>query len=192
MAAATVAVAHRRGLDVPSDLTVCGFDDTTLSTTICDQILVERHAHRLQRGAKPLIPPGAGRQIGIAADPPTAIIASNDDMAAATVAVAHRRGLDVPSDLTVCGSPGATRSSSNGTPTASSAARNPSYRRALADRLGLLDLAEPPTAIIASNDDMAAATVAVAHRRGLDVPPPARRETPHTAGRWPTDWDCRR
>jgi LacI family transcriptional regulator len=34
---------------------------------------------------------------------PTAIFASNDDMAAATVAVAHRRGLDVPRDLTVCG-----------------------------------------------------------------------------------------
>ena len=37
------------------------------------------------------------------ADPPTAIFASNDDMAAACVAVAHRRGLDVPGDLTVCG-----------------------------------------------------------------------------------------
>lgn len=36
-------------------------------------------------------------------DPPTAIFASNDDMAAASVAVAHRRGLDVPGDLTVCG-----------------------------------------------------------------------------------------
>lgn len=35
--------------------------------------------------------------------PPTAIFASNDDMAAASVAIAHRRGLDVPSDLTVCG-----------------------------------------------------------------------------------------
>jgi LacI family transcriptional regulator len=35
--------------------------------------------------------------------PPTAIFASNDDMAAAAVAVAHRRGLDVPHDLTVCG-----------------------------------------------------------------------------------------
>ena len=35
--------------------------------------------------------------------PPTAIFASNDDMAAATIAVAHRRGLAVPSDLTVCG-----------------------------------------------------------------------------------------
>ena len=36
-------------------------------------------------------------------DPPTAIFASNDDMAAATVAIAHRGGLDVPGDLTVCG-----------------------------------------------------------------------------------------
>lgn len=35
--------------------------------------------------------------------PPTAVFASNDDMAAAVVAVAHRRGLDVPNDLTVCG-----------------------------------------------------------------------------------------
>jgi LacI family transcriptional regulator len=37
------------------------------------------------------------------ADRPTAIFASNDDMAAATVSVAHRRQLDVPTDLTVCG-----------------------------------------------------------------------------------------
>ena len=34
---------------------------------------------------------------------PTAIFASNDDMAAATIAMAHRGGLDVPGDLTVCG-----------------------------------------------------------------------------------------
>jgi LacI family transcriptional regulator len=34
---------------------------------------------------------------------PTAIFASNDDMAAATAAVAHRLGLDVPADLSVCG-----------------------------------------------------------------------------------------
>ncbi len=35
--------------------------------------------------------------------PPTAIFASNDDMAAAAITVAHRRHLDVPADLTVCG-----------------------------------------------------------------------------------------
>ena len=40
----------------------------------------------------------------LSADPmPTAIFASNDDMAAATVAMAHRRHLDVPNDITVCG-----------------------------------------------------------------------------------------
>jgi LacI family transcriptional regulator len=37
------------------------------------------------------------------ADMPTAIFASNDDMAAAVVSVAHRRGLDVPGDLSVVG-----------------------------------------------------------------------------------------
>jgi LacI family transcriptional regulator len=36
-------------------------------------------------------------------DPPTAIFASNDDMAAAAVSVAHRRGLSVPGDLSVVG-----------------------------------------------------------------------------------------
>ncbi|MBE7219021.1 MAG: LacI family DNA-binding transcriptional regulator [Caulobacteraceae bacterium] len=38
-----------------------------------------------------------------APEPPTAIFALNDDMAAAAVSVAHRRGLDVPGDLTVVG-----------------------------------------------------------------------------------------
>ncbi|WP_066796836.1 LacI family DNA-binding transcriptional regulator [Sphingomonas soli] len=36
-------------------------------------------------------------------DPPTAIFASNDDMAAAAVGVAHRRGLHVPQDLSIVG-----------------------------------------------------------------------------------------
>lgn len=45
----------------------------------------------------------AAEQLLALPNPPTAIFASNDDMAAATVAVAHRRGLDVPADLSVCG-----------------------------------------------------------------------------------------
>jgi LacI family transcriptional regulator len=45
----------------------------------------------------------AAEQLLSAAKPPTAIFASNDDMAAATVATAHRHHLDVPKDLTVCG-----------------------------------------------------------------------------------------
>jgi len=45
-----------------------------------------------------------GAETLLALDPrPTAIFACNDDMAAATVAVAHRLGLDVPGDLTVVG-----------------------------------------------------------------------------------------
>lgn len=44
------------------------------------------------------------------------------------------------------------------------------YRSGLEAAERLLDLPRPPTAIFASNDDMAAAVVGVAHRRGLDVP----------------------
>lgn len=38
MAAAAVAIAHRRGLDVPGDITVVGFDDTALATTIWPEL----------------------------------------------------------------------------------------------------------------------------------------------------------
>jgi LacI family transcriptional regulator len=42
MAAATVAVAHRAGLDVPGDMTVAGFDDTNLATTIWPELTTMR------------------------------------------------------------------------------------------------------------------------------------------------------
>jgi len=45
----------------------------------------------------------AGEELLGSERPPTAIFASNDDMAAAVVSVAHRRHLDVPGDLTVAG-----------------------------------------------------------------------------------------
>lgn len=38
MAAAAVAIAHGRGLDVPGDVTICGFDDTSLATTIWPEL----------------------------------------------------------------------------------------------------------------------------------------------------------
>lgn len=44
------------------------------------------------------------------------------------------------------------------------------YRSGLEAAEGLLTLPQPPSAIFASNDDMAAAVVSVAHRRGLEVP----------------------
>jgi LacI family transcriptional regulator len=45
----------------------------------------------------------AAEQLLAVEDRPSAIFASNDDMAAATIAVAHRLGLNVPADLTIVG-----------------------------------------------------------------------------------------
>jgi LacI family transcriptional regulator len=45
----------------------------------------------------------AAEQLLSLAKPPSAIFASNDDMGAATVTIAHRLHVDVPKDLTVCG-----------------------------------------------------------------------------------------
>jgi len=42
MAAATMAVAHRRGLDVPGDLSITGFDDTPLATTVWPELTTIR------------------------------------------------------------------------------------------------------------------------------------------------------
>jgi LacI family transcriptional regulator len=42
MAAAAVSVAHRKGLDVPRDLSVVGFDDTAIATTIWPELTTIR------------------------------------------------------------------------------------------------------------------------------------------------------
>jgi LacI family transcriptional regulator len=62
-----------------------------------DKSLVTRGLFTYRSGLK------AAEQLLSLPKPPTAIFASNDDMGAATVAVAHRHHLDVPKDLTVCG-----------------------------------------------------------------------------------------
>ena len=46
MAAATVAVAHRKHLDVPNDITVCGFDDTAMASTIWPELTTVRQPIR--------------------------------------------------------------------------------------------------------------------------------------------------
>jgi LacI family transcriptional regulator len=46
---------------------------------------------------------GAGGELLDLPNPPTAIFASNDDMAAGVLAVAHERAIDVPHDLSVVG-----------------------------------------------------------------------------------------
>ena len=68
-------------------------------------------AHGLDPGAAPVEQGYFTYRSGLAAterllarpDPPTAIFASNDDMAAAAISVAHRRGLLVPGDLSIVG-----------------------------------------------------------------------------------------
>jgi LacI family transcriptional regulator len=42
MAAAAVGVAHRRGLDVPGDVSIVGFDDTSLATTVWPELTTIR------------------------------------------------------------------------------------------------------------------------------------------------------
>jgi len=42
MAAAAVSVAHRRGLDVPNDISVVGFDDTAPATTVWPELTTIR------------------------------------------------------------------------------------------------------------------------------------------------------
>lgn len=46
MAAAVVAVAHRNHLDVPNDITVCGFDDTAMASTIWPELTTVRQPIR--------------------------------------------------------------------------------------------------------------------------------------------------
>jgi LacI family transcriptional regulator len=45
----------------------------------------------------------AGERLLSRGEIPTAIFASNDDMAAATISVAHRLGLNVPDDISIVG-----------------------------------------------------------------------------------------
>jgi LacI family transcriptional regulator, galactose operon repressor len=56
MAAAVVAVAHRHDLDVPGDLTICGFDDTPLATTVWPELTtIHQPIAELSRAAADLL-----------------------------------------------------------------------------------------------------------------------------------------
>ena len=82
--------ASRRRLD--------GFQAALLEAGIpIDTTLVQQGYFTYRSGLK------AAEKLLTLRRPPTAIFASNDDMAAAVVSVAHRRGLDVPRDLSVVG-----------------------------------------------------------------------------------------
>ena len=75
-----------------------GYGDALVEAGITpDETLVQQGYFTYRSGLD------AAERILALPEPPTAIFASNDDMAAAAVAIAHRSGLDVPGDLTVCG-----------------------------------------------------------------------------------------
>lgn len=73
-----VAALNEAGIDVDQSLVQQGYYTYRSGLDAAEKLLARRKA-------------------------PTAIFASNDDMAAAVVSVAHRRGLDVPRDLSVVG-----------------------------------------------------------------------------------------
>jgi LacI family transcriptional regulator len=56
MAAAAVAGAHRLGLDVPGDVSICGFDDTAMATMIWPELTTVRQpiAEMARRGIRQL------------------------------------------------------------------------------------------------------------------------------------------
>lgn len=68
MAAATMAVAHRRGLDVPGDLSVTGFDDTPLATTVWPELTTVRQpiAEMAREAVLLLVEQIRGRRTGTA------------------------------------------------------------------------------------------------------------------------------
>jgi LacI family transcriptional regulator len=71
MAAAAVAVAQRIGLDVPGDLTVTGFDDTALATTIWPELTTIRQpiADMARAAVEMVVRRVRARQMGEAAMP---------------------------------------------------------------------------------------------------------------------------
>ncbi len=71
MAAATVAVAHRMGLDVPRDLTIAGFDDTPLATTVWPALTTVRQpiAEMAREAVKLLLDQIRRKRSGAAPEP---------------------------------------------------------------------------------------------------------------------------
>ena len=63
MAAAAIAAAHRHRLDVPSQLSICGFDDTPLATTIWPELTTIRQpVAAMAEGAVTMLADMIGRQ----------------------------------------------------------------------------------------------------------------------------------
>jgi LacI family transcriptional regulator len=77
---------------------LAGYQDALLEAGLkVDKSLIAKGLFTYRSGLK------AAERLLSLANPPTAIFASNDDMGAATVSVAHSHHLDVPRNLSVCG-----------------------------------------------------------------------------------------
>ena len=100
-----IKLGHRRigfitGLPnhASAGLRLAGYRDALAEAGIAvDEALIAHGTYAYQSGLE------AGEHLLALEPPPTAIFASNDDMAAAAIAAAHRQRLDVPSQLSVCG-----------------------------------------------------------------------------------------
>jgi LacI family transcriptional regulator len=68
MALAAMAIAHRRGLDVPGDLAIAGIDDTPLATTVWPELTTIRQpiADMAREAVRLLIDQIRGRRSGTA------------------------------------------------------------------------------------------------------------------------------
>lgn len=100
-----IALGHRRigfikgnPAQFQSELRQTGYEQALIEAGLeMDEALIEPGDFTYRSGL------AAAENLLSLAQRPTAIFASNDDMAAAVVSVAHRRHLEVPDDLSVCG-----------------------------------------------------------------------------------------
>jgi LacI family transcriptional regulator len=135
------ALAVVAAADIPAVAVGCGPSDRRVGTVGIDD---ERAAYHMTRHLLSL----GHRRIGVIAGMP-------DDVTVARRLAGHRFAMDAM---------GIARDD------ALLAAGQPSYRCGLDAAGRLLGLANPPTAIFATGDDLAAAAIATAQRRGLDIP----------------------
>jgi LacI family transcriptional regulator len=105
MTAHLISLGHRRIGHIAghpehatSELRLAGYRDALQAASLpCEDRLVAQGLYTYRSGLD------AAEKL-LALEPrPTAIFSSNDEMAAATAAAAHRLGLDVPADLSICG-----------------------------------------------------------------------------------------
>jgi len=135
------ALAVVAAADIPAIAVGCGPSDRRVGTVGIDD---ERAAYHMTRHLLSL----GHRRIGVIAGAP-------DDVTVARRLAGHRFALDAM---------GIARDA------ALLKTGQSSYRCGLDAAGCLLDLANPPTAIFATSDDLAAAAIAAAQQRGLDIP----------------------